>query len=68
MVGMQSSFRSEAGSQNDIEDNAMGITMEDTDHRILSQDGPRPGLHGRARIWGPNKTVQMILLTTALMG
>ncbi|KAF9339513.1 hypothetical protein BGZ91_005682 [Linnemannia elongata] len=28
----------------------------------------KPGLHGRARIWGPNKTVRMILLTTALMG
>lgn len=28
----------------------------------------RPGLHGRARIWGPNRTVKMILLTTALMG
>ncbi|KAF9934800.1 hypothetical protein FBU30_000094 [Linnemannia zychae] len=28
----------------------------------------RPGLHGRARIWGPNRTVRMILLTTALMG
>ncbi|KAG0281759.1 hypothetical protein BGZ95_011077 [Linnemannia exigua] len=28
----------------------------------------KSGLHGRARIWGPNKTVRMILLTTALMG
>lgn len=28
----------------------------------------RVGLYGRAKIWGPNRTVRMILLTTALMG
>ncbi|GJJ72842.1 solute carrier family 45, member 1/2/4 [Entomortierella parvispora] len=28
----------------------------------------KPGLHGRARIWGPNRTIRFILLTTALMG
>ncbi|KAF9423052.1 hypothetical protein BGZ76_003694 [Entomortierella beljakovae] len=40
-------------------------TLIDTEN---VQDRHKPGLHGRARIWGPNKTIRMVLLTTALMG
>ncbi|KAF9129943.1 hypothetical protein BGX30_013701 [Mortierella sp. GBA39] len=52
----------------------MTITIDhDTSRSHLSgSESPtrqqKPGLHGRARIWGPTKTVRMILLTTALMG
>ncbi|KAF9907906.1 hypothetical protein EC991_010419 [Linnemannia zychae] len=53
------------------------ITIDHDTSRPSLSSGPgsspgirlrKPGLHGRARIWGPNKTVRMILLTTALMG
>ncbi|KAF9345462.1 hypothetical protein BGX26_003100 [Mortierella sp. AD094] len=47
----------------------VGIAMgQDIEDWTTSQDRHKPGLHGRARIWGPNRAVRMILLTTALMG
>ncbi|KAF9378944.1 hypothetical protein BGX21_002772, partial [Mortierella sp. AD011] len=47
----------------------VGIAMgQDTENWTTSQDHRKPGLHGRARIWGPNRAVRMILLTTSLMG
>ncbi|KAG0014030.1 hypothetical protein BGZ80_010699 [Entomortierella chlamydospora] len=47
----------------------VGIAMgQDTEDWTTSQDRRKPGLHGRARIWGPNRAVRMILLTTSLMG
>ncbi|KAG9072044.1 hypothetical protein KI688_006266 [Linnemannia hyalina] len=52
----------------------LAITIDhDASQSHLSGSGTptrqeKPGLHGRARIWGPTKTVRMILLTTALMG
>ncbi|KAG0337196.1 hypothetical protein BG000_005700 [Podila horticola] len=35
---------------------------------LSSPSSRKPGLYGRANIWGSNRTVRMILLTTALMG
>ncbi|KAF8963838.1 hypothetical protein BGZ46_000882 [Entomortierella lignicola] len=53
-------------------DRIVGITVQDDGDAIEElaavQDRRKPGLHGKARIWGPNKTVRMIFLTTALMG
>jgi hypothetical protein len=48
-----------------------GVTVDIREERGSCNSFPsrlKPGLHGRARIWGPNRTTKMVLLTTALMG
>ena len=47
---------------------SQGINLDNLDDLDDLNREAKPGLHGRARIWGPNRTLRMILLTTALMG
>ncbi|KAG0303504.1 hypothetical protein BGZ98_006574 [Dissophora globulifera] len=68
MVGIWPASQSQVETPLDTSNGNISIALEDLDERGISQDQRRPGLHGRARIWGPTKSIRMILLTTALMG
>ncbi|KAF8940271.1 hypothetical protein BGZ58_007162 [Dissophora ornata] len=77
MLGMQPTSQSNTDTHSTPHDHPTNTTAPDGDIGIALEDiddqgGPphqrRPGLHGRAHIWGPNRTIQMILLTTALTG